>query len=245
LPRLPAAEPEPTATPIVPSDTPKPTDTPEPTDTPTPPPTATPDITATAAVLATESAAGVLAELEKSLGDSGIPYQNGHLIWQQTEPITIQLSGPDNDIAEIDDNPTGGNFVLRTEVTWEATGWLICGMIFRSEPDIEIGKQYRFLFLRLSGLPAWAIEVYDFGDFKNSATGTKFSSALDLSNGATNTLLLAAQNEEFTLYINGQRMGRYYDFGKQLIQGSFGFVAGQDSGTGSCKYENTWIWSLD
>jgi len=236
---------EPTATLLL-TDTPVPTSTPLPTDTPTPLPTATQDVAATKAAQATQSAADVLSELDDLLGDdSDIPYQDGQLLWQQTKPLKIQLSGPDNKILAVDKDLTAKDFIFKSDVTWEASGILICGAAFRSEPDIEEGKQYQFLYLRLSGLPAWIIEVHEFGRFKNTPTKTKYSDALDLDNGSTNQFVLAAQDDHFTIYINNVRLGTYYDYSKQRTEGAFGVVGYQDSGNGTCEFENSWVWSLE
>jgi len=237
--------PEPTATLIEPSDTPEPTETPVPTDTPTKKPTATPDVEATAAVRATESAANVLSELDRLLENSNIAYQDGYLAWQQTDQMNIQLSGPDFAISGIGDDLTAGDFIFKSDVTWEATGILFCGAVFRSEPNLEEGKQYQFVFLRLSGLPAWTIEVHEFGYYQNSPTNVKTSKALDLDNGATNQFVLVAQDDNFTLYLNGVRQGTYYDYSKQRVSGSIGFLGYQDSGQGECEFNNSWVWSLD
>jgi hypothetical protein len=239
------AGPEPTATPVEPADTFVPTETPIPTDTSTPIPTVTPDAAATAVVRATESASEIQGELDRLLGDSDIPYQDGHLAWKQAGQLNVQLTGPDYQILEIDDNLTAGDFIYKSDVTWEATGILICGAIFRSEPNLEEGKQYQFNYLRLSGLPAWAIEVHEFGYYKNSPTDTKTSNALDLTYGSTNQFVLVVQDDNFTLYLNGVRQGKYYDYSKQRTNGSFGFLGYQDSGRGGCEFENSWVWSLD
>lgn len=238
----PATSPEATAT-ALPSDTPAPTatNTPMPTNTPT----ATPDVAATAAAQATQSAEDVLSELDKLLSDTDVPYKEGHLAWQQTESLDIRLSGPDYQILGIDKDLTAGNFILKSDVTWEATGILVCGAIFRSEPNLEEGKQYQFVYLRYSGLPAWEIEVYDAGYFKNTPTKTKFSNALNLNNGSTNQFVLVVQDNHFTVYINNIRQGTYYDYSKQRTEGAFGVVGSQDSGDGNCEYENSWVWTLD
>ena len=234
----------PTSTPL-PSNTPQPTasETPLPTSTSTP--TVTPDITATAAANATLMAGEVVIELDKVLGDSGIPYKDGHLAWEQAGPLKVEMTGPDDGFVELDDKLTAGDFILKSDVTWDATGLLVCGAIFRSEPDLAEGKQYQFVFLRFSGLPAWAIEVHDFGQFRNTPTKTKFSDAVDLSNGATNQFILAVQDDHFTLYLNKERQGTYYDYSKQRADGSFGFLGAQQSGRGSCEFENSWVWSPD
>ncbi len=224
------------------------TDTPVPTDTPTPQPiptfTPTPDLTATAVVQATQAAADVLSELEALLGDSDVPYKEGHLAWRQSEPISVDLTGPGEKAKAIGEKITAADFIFKSDVTWNASGILVCGAIFRSEANIEEGKQYQFLFLRFSGLPAWDIEVHEFGKFKNAPVKIKFSDALDLSNGATNQFVLIGQGERFTIFLNKVRQGTYYDYSKQLSEGTFGFFAMQDSGKGSCKYENSWLWVL-
>jgi hypothetical protein len=231
--------------PATPTNTSPPTDTPSPTDTPTPEPTATPDVTATAAAKATETAANVLAVLDKELKTDDIAYQDGYLLWQQTAPFRISLSGPDEEIQLIEDGPTAGNFIFKSDVTWEATGLLICGVIFRSGENIDQDRQYRFSYLRLSGLPAWSIDFFDKGFHKNTPSDVRFSDALDLRNGANNTFILVAKDGEFTVYINGLREGRFFDYSEQSLEGAFGFLAGQDSGRGSCEFENSWVWSLD
>jgi hypothetical protein len=234
-----------------PTSTTLPTDTPQPTSTQTPlpsqtsTPTATPDVTATAAAKATLTAGDVISDLDRVLGDADIPYQDGHLAWKQDKSFNIKMSGPDRRYLEIDEDLSAGDFILKSDVTWDATGLLLCGAIFRSEPDMAKGKQYQFLFLRFSGLPAWAIEVHEFGRFKNSPTKTKFSDALDLSNGATNQFMLVVQDDHFTLYLNQTRQGTYYDYSKQRAEGTFGFLGIQQSGEGNCKFENSWVWVLE
>lgn len=234
----------PTATPV-PTDTPQPTLTPLPTDTATPLLTATQDLTATAAAQATGVAESVLGELDELLKDVDVQYADGHLAWQQTKPLNIELSGPDDRVLAIDDTLTSGNFILKSDVTWTTSGIILCGAAFRSEPDLEKGKQYRFVFLRLSGLPAWEIDVFEFGQYKNSPTDTKFSGVLDQGNGATNQFVLVAQDDQFNLFINQHHEGRFFDFSKQRTEGSFAFLGLQDSGKGTCEFENSWVWALD
>lgn len=238
-----------TAEPLTPTNIPEqPTATSIPTNTSTPEPTATatPDAAATAVAQSTQTAGVVLAELEELLSDSEIAYQEGYLAWQQTEPITINMSGPSSDdtVVEIDKNLTASNFIMKSDVTWNATGWMFCGAIFRSEPDLDEGKQYQFYFLRLSGLPVWYIDLFENSDFVNSISKERVAREIDMANGAVNQFVLVAEDEMFTVYFNGSRQGRYFDHSKQLTEGSLGFFAWQESGTGSCKYENSWVWSL-
>lgn len=230
----------------VPTDTSEPTLTPLPTETSTPLPTSTPDTAATQAAKATESASTVLAELDKYMGaDSDIPYKDGRLIWQQNEKLALNLSSPDNGFLAIDDNLTASDFIFKADVTWEASGILVCGAVFRSEANLEKGKQYMFSYLRLSGLPAWELDVNQYGRYQNSPSKLQTSGALDLTNGATNQFIIVAQANAFTFYINRVREGRFYDNSKQISNGTFGFFGTQESGKGTCEVENAWIWSLD
>ena len=239
----------PTATAVPPSDTPAPTDTPLPTDTPTLVPTSTPDAAATAAAQATAGASSVLGELDELLGDSEVPYKDGHLAWQQSEPLAITMRGPSGDAATIlaiDESLTAGNFVFKSDVTWEASGWMYCGGVFRSEADIERGKQYQFYFLRFSGLPIWYLDVFENGsEFLSTISKEQTSGDIDMTNGATNQFVVVAEEEQFTVYFNGNRQGRFFDNSKQRMDGAFGFFGWQESGKGSCKFDNSWVWSLD
>jgi hypothetical protein len=49
--------------------------------------------------------------------------------------------------------------------------------------------------------------------------------------------LLIAQEEKFTLFINGDSQERYFDYSKQGMDGAFAFNGSQDSGKGSCEFE--------
>jgi hypothetical protein len=137
------------------------------------------------------------------------------------------------------------NFVLNTDVTWEATGIAVCGLIFRSETDVIQGAQYQLLTLRFSGLPGWDIEYHKDGYYQNNIIGeVKFSDAMNLENNSTNNILLVAENEKFTVYFNGVRQGSFFDYSKQRLDGIFGLAASEDSGETTCTYANTWVWQL-
>jgi hypothetical protein len=46
------------------------------------------------------------------------------------------------------------------------------------------------------------------------------------------------------VFLNGVRQGKYYDTSKQRTEGYFAVLGQQDSGDGSCEYENTYVWAL-
>jgi len=232
------------------SPTPPPTETPTaqptPTSTPTLTPTTTPNATATIIAVATKQAAPVVEELKTLLADTDIPYQNGHLAWMEKDPITITLDQPGGLFDTVAKGTKAANFILKSDVTWRTTGLIVCGVLFRSEKDFQNGAQYQFLYLRLSGAPGWDIEFHNFGQYKSNVTGkTRFASALDLDNGATNQFVLVAQDNKFTVFINDVRQGQFTDDSKQASDGYLAFVGLEDSGESTCSYENSWLWILD
>lgn len=229
-----------------PTETPTPTSTHSPTDTPKPLPTVTPNT----ALTTTLEAASILSELDVYVGtNSDILYGEGYLAWKQDEPITINMTGPQKDSGlaeELDENIEAADFVFKSDVTWNASGILICGVIFRSEANLEKGEQYQFYFYRLSGLPAYLIDVYEFGRHKYTVSDTKFSDSLNVENDGTNQFLIIAQDDVFNVYVNGKHQGRFVDESQQQrSEGIFGFLGWQESGNGTCTFENSWVWVLE
>lgn len=53
--------------------------------------------------------------------------------------------------------------------------------------------------------------------------------------------MLVAQDEQFTLFISCVRQGRYYDNSKQRMDGAVAFHGSQNSGEGTCDFENSWV----
>ena len=243
-------EPKPTETSPPPSPTrsptPEPTDTPVPTDTPEPTDTPTPDLAATEQAQATQAAEAVMAEIGKELEAIGMSTDTGYLGWVQEEPVDISISSYDEFFyTEFAENLSASDFVLKTDVTWESKGGLaVCGFIFRSEPNMDMGAQYVFEMIRLSGLPGWDIIYLKFDQFQKNVTGMLTSGAIDQDNGALNKIILIAEGEKFTLYVNDQRVGSYYDYGKSRMDGYFAFTAWQQSGETTCSYDNSWVWML-
>ena len=241
----------PSATPVPPTATaipPTTTSTLEPTATPEPTATATPtlDKTATAQAEATQTAEIVIAEINKELEAVGLSTENGQLLWAQDEPAEIALDSYGQTLYD----PFGGDqsasdFVLKTDVTWESTGGLaICGFFFRSDKSFEEGKQYQYRMLRLSGLPAWAISYYQNGQFSKDISQVRTNSSINQEQGSTNKLLLIAEGEMFTLYINDVRVGTFYDYSKNKLDGYFAFLATHESGDTTCTFADTWVWAL-
>lgn len=223
---------------------------PDSTSTSTEPPPQKPTATPNIALTTTVEAFHVLSELDVHVGtNSGIPYGEGHLAWKQSEPIVINMKGPQKDagvVQGIGEDLNMTDFIFKSDVTWNASGILICGVIFRSETDLAKGEQYQFYFYRLSGLPAYLIDVYEFGRHKHTVTDTRLSDSLNVENNGKNQFLLVAQDNEFDVYINGKNQGHFVDESQQRrSDGIFGFLGWQESGDGACVFENSWAWSLE
>lgn len=234
------------------TDTQPPTSTPPPTSTSTSipsatiPPSPTPDITATESARATKTTSEHLESMKKDLMMVGYP-ETGYLAWYQTLPISVIPSASQKMEYELlDENLVVSDFIFKTDVTWSATSLQFCGFDFRAEPNLENGKKYNFIFMRLSGLPGWEIDYYENGEFLKAITErAHFSRALITDNNATNEFVLVAKGNEFTVYINKVRQGTFFDYGNELSVGQIAFMAFQDSGQSVCTFNHGWLWVFE
>jgi hypothetical protein len=241
---LPTATLVPTATPT-PTDTPMPTDTATPVPTDTPVPTETPDRTATAAVIATESAAVVLAQIQKDLEPYNLTLDEGQLVWQSNGPTEISMNSYGEMLyKELEPPLKLGNFIAKFDITWSSTSGLAgCGMIFRADKNLSEGAQYQFVTLRLSGAPGWDIEYWNYGAWDHTVTGkVKFSDLINLEQNSTNSYIIQIVGDEFSVYANGGRMGTFYS--TKQAEGTMAVLGWQESGETTCKFDNVWVWEL-
>lgn len=249
---IPAAQPTATQPPAAtntpqPTATDKPTNTPEPTATNTPiPPTDTPvptptiDKAATEAAKATEAAAAAQAVISADLAKFDVALSDGQLIYLQANPVKIRLDSYGQlTHSEIEDSQAA-DFILYTEITWESKSGLAgCGIIFRSEDNLQEGDQYQLFMMRLSGAPLWDIEWWTDGLF-TYGWGLQSSSYIDVDPGATNQYLLVATGKQVSVYANGNRIGGIND--NRRGDGIFAFYGYHESGETTCTFDNTWIW---
>ncbi|NIM93865.1 MAG: DUF1080 domain-containing protein [Anaerolineales bacterium] len=232
--------PEPTAT-----DTPAPTETPPPTAIPTITPTPTPDVEATLMAEIESTAVVIVFEIDDVLSEIGLNVFEGQLGWFNVEPIVIIEDG--YNIMFTHDPGIGqsfSNFALKADVTWESTSGLAgCGVIFRSEDDLDNGEQLQFNTMRLSGYPAWDVEIWNYGEWQGTLTGEiKASSAIKLENGATNEYLLIVDGVTTSIYANGRRIGAVTTAKRQ--NGKIAFFTWQESGKTTCTFDNIWVWEF-
>ena len=175
----------------------------------------------------------------------GLTLDQGSLGWYQTRQEEIDLYEPKvYYILSPDKTVTAANFIFSSEITWESSGGLAgCGLVFRADGDIIRGEQYHLLTIRLSGFPGWDIEYWKDGDWQSTLNGRAMTSkAIDQGQGSTNQIVLVADGGTFTVYANGERLGRV--LGPALKEGKLGFIGFQDSGTTTCLFDNSWIWIM-
>lgn len=240
-------EPTPTATDTpMPTDTPVPTDTPTPTLTPTNTYTPTPDRTATAAVRATETTQAIIDEIDSVLRPYGYSTKSGSLGWVQrrSTDITVAQYGAIN-YSLLDQTKKFSNFALKIDIRWDSqTGLAGCGIIFRAEDDIERGEQMRFYTMRLSGLPAWDVELWEYDDFQANLSGRVHTSgAINLDSGSVNEYLLIADGVTLQIYANDSNIGSVTISSRQT--GKIAFFTWQESGVTTCEFDNGWVWILE
>jgi hypothetical protein len=248
LPACASAETTPTASPIK-TETSLPTDTsaPMPTSTPTPTLTATPDFAATAAIQATEAIADVVKQIDEELLTIGYSTDRGSLGWVNEGPEEITIRNfNSHEWITLSSGQSFSDFVLKADVTWESTsGLATCGFWFRADGDDEDAEHYKFQAIRLSGLPVWDVEYWQFNEWQGTITpgGRVVSTAhLNQEQGSTNTFLLAAEGSLFTAYANGQKLGQVTV--NTLRDGLVTFYAWQESGDTTCTFDNAWLWDL-
>jgi hypothetical protein len=94
----------------------------------------------------------------------------------------------------------------------------------------------------VTGVQTCALPIY--GRYSANITGLKYATAIKLQNGATNNIIIIAEGNKFTVYINSQRIGTFYDYSSLRIDGRFAFAAMQETGVSTCKFDNSWVWLL-
>jgi hypothetical protein len=243
----PQATPQPTTQPPteqLPTDTPIPSDTPEPTTTTTPTSSSTPDLTATAGSKSTQTVAAMLDDIDAELQMINLSTDQGFLGWSSTMPVSLTVDTYLEDRSWIiESDQTFTDFVLKTDVTWlSSSGLAVCGIVFRAEDDLEDGAQYKFLTLRLSGLPAWEVDYYKYGQVQSTILGG-MSSAINQEQGSTNRYLLVVQGDKITIYANRAKLGSVTN--SILSEGLLAFYVLQESGETTCFFSDSWVWVLD
>jgi hypothetical protein len=203
-------------------------------------PTATPDYLATEAAEATAAAADAVTDINAELEDLGLSTE-GEVVWVQAEPIEVKQTSQDFDgvVEPLDEDLIVGDFTMGFDVTWETvTGFSGCGIVFRAE-DMDRGKQIRFYSMRLSGIPNWFVDLYQYGSYQANLNWQP-NNAIKSAQGSTNHYVITVDGVNMYGYANGTRIA-YATLPGNLTEGQFGFFAWEDSGETTCTFENGWV----
>ena len=229
--------------------TPLPTATPLPTPTPTSVPTSTvtPDFAATAAVEATQAVAMAIEEIDAELQTIGHSTDTGSLAWISENPAEINITTYNTHYwLTLASGQNFSDFILKADVTWESTsGLAICGFWFRAQSEDENAEHFKFLTIRLSGLPAWDVEYWKYNEWQATVSpGGQIITTphLNQEQGSTNTFILVAEGNVLTAYANGNRLGQATIL--KLREGLIAFYTWQESGETTCTFDNAWLWDL-
>lgn len=241
-------QPPPTET-LAPTDTPEPTptNTPEPTDTPVPTNTPTPDYTATAVAEEAAFMAAKETEIKAVLEELSLDPEAGRLAWVSEEPLVLNIADyATHSWAPLAEEEDFSDFVLQADVTWESTGGLaLCGFWLRAESYEETSAHYKFITIRLSGLPLWNLVYWKFDQPQAYlAPGGDANSSIYINQdqGATNTYTFVAQGNLLKAYVNGHRLGQMTI--SSLSDGQLAGYILQESGETTCVFDNAWVWDL-
>lgn len=231
--------------PAVPDPTNLPTSTPRPTDTPVPTNTPTPDRTATLAAAGTATATAVYERIQDDLTTYKIQPGEGHLLWASDDTFTLKAdSHLEANSVEIPKLGDVSDFILQSDVIWDSSSGLAgCGFILRSDADLNNGKQYRLLIIRLQSMPIWDLSTYENNQYVTVLNPDNFLSR-DIRDkpNSKNRLAVVARGKEMTVYINGIKLGMVES--NMRDNGLLAFLVYQESGTTTCKFTNSWVWDL-
>lgn len=193
---------------------------------------------------ATEYAGAVLGEIEGKLDEVGERLGNGSVAWMYPDPLVIDSSKPNMVSYNLIDGVEVADFAYHANVVWETkqkVGIVYCVVMFRIEGDLDTESWYMMRMGRISGaghvlfdvMSGWTI-VGENGDF---------SGYIHDANGAENELILVAQANQFTVYVNGKQATVWWN--TKVERGGFGLGTLQDTGSSTCTFSNNWIWSWE
>ncbi|UYN90183.1 MAG: hypothetical protein KIT08_02845 [Anaerolineales bacterium] len=179
---------------------------------------------------------------------AGFTEDLGNLAWEFTNAIPLQLSGENYVMTwqQLDWNNRYRDFILAFDVAWESTTGLAgCGAIMRTGNQVTEAEQIRLETWRFSGLPSWGLEYVKFNRHYGWISGElRPNNAIRQGNGSTNHYVIVANGPEFTVYVNGMRLGSGRA-PEALTQGKLALFAWQESGQTKCTFSNVWVWKID
>lgn len=218
------------------------TRTPAPTATATATLTATPNRTATAEVKATGTAQARIAYVEPFLEKYGFKASEGEVGFFEPDANIIESNTYGTFVYNFINPYKYKDFVFQTEATWNSTGGLAgCGVIFRSDGDIDNGSYYDYAIIRLQNAPYYWFYHVQYNTIQ-TRLGRGTLSAINDTQGSTNVMTVVANKDHLVLYVNGTKI-KDTNYSK-VWDGQIALVTHQESGKTSCSFANTWVWEI-
>jgi hypothetical protein len=240
------ATPTPTATAIPPATatatwtstpTAPPSATPKPSLTPTPNPTGTAEAQRRATVVA------AMVNIGPEMDKVGMKAIDGHIVMIDPTAHKLTVTTYNESRYVLLGVPDQKDFVVHTEVTWNSTSGLAgCGILFRADEDMQNGGHFDFALMRLEFKPMWDIEYAKFGRWQQTLNGKPTpSDSIQDEPLSTNKMTLVVKGNEFTPYVNGEKLLTVKS--DKQPEGQLAFHAWQESGESSCEFSNSWLWA--
>ena len=197
-----------------------------------------------AAAATTEALAPIQAELSKL----GLDPNVGRLGWTH-EPVTIVAEGYlQYDYANKNLLTVAEDFVMAADITWNTRfGTTGCGYVVRSDGDEEAFNQYLIIATRganghVGFITQRAGEIIQEESFDIYANG--LDPLFEWQNDTTNRLVVIGRGNQFLIYSNGTLIGEINAI-SGFVKGFNAFVALNESGDTTCRFENAWLWLLE
>jgi serine/threonine-protein kinase len=174
-----------------------------------------------------------------ALEDAGYIADAGGEVREEDNRITIDMTGDDNLMRPDLFDETYANFVIGTTIEWgDGAENDTCGVRFRSSDDHT--DSYN---LELNRLSTVRFTELNNGEWEPSVTGLGLT--INTRRRDENTLILVAVEDAFTVFVNGQFAGQFFD--SSFDEGLVGMIAAtfEDSDEAGCIFSDTWVWELD
>jgi hypothetical protein len=182
-------------------------------------------------------------ELAPELEAVGYSTDSGSLIYDSTAPVAMTVTHYNVFWPEMIINDPIKDFILHVDVRWDSTSGLAgCGVIFRSEDNLERGAYYRIDLMRLQAAPMWGMYYINYNTLQRNLVSDRPDNILDDSPNSTNEIVLVVKGDVIQTYINEKKM-KEAQYSK-LTEGGIAFLTWQESGETTCVFKNTWLWEL-
>jgi hypothetical protein len=205
-------------------------------------------IVAADAANAAAATAAALVPIQAELTKLGLDPNTGRLGWTH-EPVTIRAEGYlQYDYANQNLLTVAEDFVMAADIRWNTRfGTSGCGYVIRSDGDEEAFNQYLIIATRganghVGFITQRAGEIIPAESFDIYANG--LDPLFAWQNDTTNRLVVIGRGDQFLIYTNGTLIGAINAV-SGFAKGFNAFVALNESGDTTCRFENAWLWLLE